>query len=150
MLSTTFDKLKEHGACESGYKKLATALGGATKYGRTTRISLLVILESNGVDDCTWALRAAVEPERDYLARMIGADCAESVLHLFTAVRPNDDRPMAAIQAARAFARGEIDESTWDAAWDAAWAAAGDAAWDAAWDAEREKQAVIIKSWLTA
>ena len=110
---------------------------------------MLVILESNGIDDCLWSLRAAVEPERYYLARMIAADYAESALYLFTAVRPDDDRPKLAIDAARSFARGEID----DAAGDAARAAAGDAAWaaagDAAWAAERAKQSIIIHAWLS-
>ena len=35
------------------------------------------------------------------------ADCAEHVLPLFTAEHPDDDRPLRAIQVARAWARGE-------------------------------------------
>jgi hypothetical protein len=51
----------------------------------------------------------------------------------------NDPRSWQAIEAARAYVRGEIDTQTLDAAWDAAraaaWAAAGDAARAAAWAA---------------
>ena len=156
-LTTTFNKLREAGACERGYRTLAKHLGGVDAYGEDTPISLLTILGSNGVDDCLWSLRAAVEPECEYLARMIAADCAESVLHLFTVVRPGDNRPKLAIDAARAFARGEIGAAAgaaaWDAAWAAAWAAARDAAWDAAGGAaqgkERDKQAAITRAWLT-
>lgn len=36
------------------------------------------------------------------------ADCAAHVLHLFEAVRPDDDRPRRAIELARAWARGEV------------------------------------------
>ncbi len=36
------------------------------------------------------------------------ADCAEHVLRLFEALRPDDERPRAAIAAARAWARGEL------------------------------------------
>jgi len=36
------------------------------------------------------------------------ATCAEHVLHLFEAVRPDDDRPRQAIEAIRAWARGEL------------------------------------------
>src|SRR6478672_6678364 len=36
------------------------------------------------------------------------ADCAEHVLPLFEAVRPDDDRPRRAIDLGRAWARGEI------------------------------------------
>lgn len=36
------------------------------------------------------------------------ADCAEHVLPLFTSIHPDDDRPRRAIEAARAWSRGEI------------------------------------------
>src|SRR5438477_12832703 len=36
------------------------------------------------------------------------ADCAEHVLSNFESIRSNDDRPRKAIEAARAWARGEI------------------------------------------
>jgi hypothetical protein len=37
------------------------------------------------------------------------ADCAESVLPIFQAAAPDDDRPMDAVARARGFARGELD-----------------------------------------
>lgn len=37
------------------------------------------------------------------------ADCAERVLAVFEAERPDDDRPRAAIARTRAYARGELD-----------------------------------------
>ena len=40
--------------------------------------------------------------------RLIAADFAERVLPLFEAEYPDDDRPRKAIEAARAYARGEI------------------------------------------
>jgi hypothetical protein len=49
-------------------------------------------------------------------ARLFAADCAERVLHLYESVYPGDDRPRAAIQAARDFADGRIDASALDAA----------------------------------
>ena len=94
--------------------------------------------------------------------RLFAADCAEKVLPIFEKERPNDDRPRKAIEAARAYAGGEIDAAAVAAAWaagrdaamaagraakrdaarDAARAAAMDAAraWDAAWAAERAWQ----------
>jgi hypothetical protein len=146
-LTTTLAELRKHGACTSGYNRLVRSLQGLPftdadegrdtliRFNHKEPISLLYILGSNGVDDCLWALRAAAEPNRDYLARMIAADCAESVLHLFTAVRPNDDRPRLAIDATRAFARGEVSEDDQAAAGAAARDAARDAARAAAWDA---------------
>jgi hypothetical protein len=70
-------------------------------------------------------------------ARLFAADCAEKVLPIFEKQYPNDERPREAIEAARAYARGEIGNAASDAARAAAWAAARYAASDAAWDAAR-------------
>jgi hypothetical protein len=43
-----------------------------------------------------------------HLLAQWAADCAQHVLHLFEDVQPHDDRPRRAIEAARAWARGEI------------------------------------------
>ena len=141
ILSTTFNKLKEHGACQSGYTKLAKHLGGMRKHGVNTPIDLLTILENNGIEDCIWSLRAAIEPDRDKIARLFAADCAESVLPIFESEKPDDPRPRLAIQAARDYAVGLIDDNARAAAGAAAWAAARaaarDAARTAAWDAAR-------------
>lgn len=48
------------------------------------------------------------EPDRRLTAAW-AADCAERVLGLFEAERPDDPRPRLAIARARAFARGELD-----------------------------------------
>jgi hypothetical protein len=64
--------------------------------------------------------------------RLAAADIAERVLPIFYKEHPNDNRPALAIQAARDFANGKIDDAARAAARDAAWAAARDAAGDAA------------------
>ena len=82
-------------------------------------------------------LRRLYISERDL--RLFAADCAEHVLPIWLAKYPKDDRPAKAIEAARAFARGEITRSAaWSAesaAWSAAGSAAGPAAGSAAWSA---------------
>ncbi|HXF64869.1 MAG TPA: hypothetical protein VNK95_24800 [Caldilineaceae bacterium] len=53
--------------------------------------------------------RGGVLQDADHrLLALWAADCAEHVLHLFEAIQPNDDRPRRAIEAARAWARGEM------------------------------------------
>ncbi len=106
-LTTSFNALCKAGACEEGYKKLAKALGGVRKYGASVEINLLTILESNGFDDAVWSLRATVQ-DSDVTKRLIAADFAETVLHIFESKRPGDDRPRKAIQAARDYANGVI------------------------------------------
>jgi hypothetical protein len=128
-LTTTFAALKTAGACNSGYRKLAKSLGGVTD----APISLIQILDSNGVDDCLWALRAVDHPEINRIARLIACDCAESVLHLYESQYPDDSRPRTAISVARRFANGEAtaDELEAARAADAAARAADAAAWAA-------------------
>ena len=105
-------------------------------------------------DDQKVAVREArlvqrVETWNEKTARLFAADCAERVLPIFEKDSPKDDRPRKAIEAARAFARGEIDDAARTAAWDAAWDAAKDAAWDAAWAAARGAAEGAEREWQT-
>jgi hypothetical protein len=145
VLHTTFNLLREHQACEEGYRKLAKHLGGVTAYGRDTPINLLVILESNGVDDMLWSLRATQE-DAETVSRRLAIQFAEQALPIFEKHVPGDMRPRDAITAAKNFLEGKIKleallkarDAAWDAARDAAWDAARDAAWDAARAAARD------------
>lgn len=136
-LHITLASLRKNNACESGYNTLANALGPDCPDDKP--INLLSCLDSNPVDDVIWALRATLEP-CDVVARLLAADFAESVLHIYESAYANDRRPREAIEAARAFARGEIDSE--------ALAAAGAAAGAAARAAEKSKQAEIIRKYL--
>jgi Imm-5 like putative immunity protein len=49
-----------------------------------------------------------LDDETHHLLAMWSADCAARVLHVFEHEHPDDERPRAAIEAARAWARGEI------------------------------------------
>ncbi len=59
-----------------------------------------------------------------HLLAIWAADCAQHVLHLFEEIQPDDDRPFKAIEAARAWTRGEITMSQSRAAGGHAMAAA--------------------------
>ena len=133
MLHTTLNLLRRAGACETGYRKLAKSLGGVTRCGRDTPIPLSAVIDSNGLDDALWCLRATIEPS-DAFSRDFACDCADSVALLLT-----DERSLTAIAVSRRHARGQATDNDLSAArvdaWDAAWGAARDAAWDAAWGA---------------
>ena len=78
MLTTTFELLHNHGACTGRYRYLAKALGGIKAYGREEPISLLQILDVNGLEDALWALRAVPDDQtaaRDKLARLFACRC---------------------------------------------------------------------------
>ena len=137
---TTLNEIRAAGPCEDGWKKLLATLG-KTK-ADDEPISLLTILNSNGLDDALWVLRV---PSFDRLSRHFQAWCAEHVLHLFETERPGDGRVRAQIEmlrndAATVDERAAARDAAWaavrDAARAAAWAAARDAAWAAAWAAQ--------------
>ena len=100
-----------------------------------------VVVEDDKVVGRRARLLRRIDTWNGRTARLFAADCAERVLPLFEQRHPDDIRPRQAIAAARAFARGEIDQQAltvaWDAAGAAAWAADGAAAWDAAWAAAK-------------
>lgn len=168
MSTTTLNAIREHGPCADGWKKLLNHLG---KTGADDEpLSLLTILDSNGLDDALWCLRAM--PEHNKHWRLYAVWCARQVQHLMT-----DARSVAALDVAERHAHGTASDqelaaasaAAWDAsrvaAWDAARDAAGDAAWvaasaaasaaagaaawdaagDAAWDAARAAQTARLR-----
>lgn len=146
-LTTTLNAIRAHSPCEDGWRKVLKHLGKTQADDEP--LPLLTILDSNGLDDCLWCLRAV--DDVDSFARHFAVDCAERVRHLMA-----DERSTAALEVARRHANGLASDSelkaarktiggtawdaTWDAAWDAAWGTAWSAARDAARDAERQWQ----------
>ena len=164
-MKTTLSKIRACSPCASGWTKLLGNLG-KTK-ADDEPLAITTILESNGVDDALWCLRAVDGYQREM--RLFAVDCARMVQHLMTDQRSIDaldvaeryadglatdqalaaawDAALAAVRdaardaalaAARAAARAAAWDAARDAAWAAAWAAAWDAARDAAWDAARD------------
>jgi len=158
--TTTLARIRAASPCKEGWKTLLAHLG-KTK-ADDEALQLLTVLDSNGLDDALWVLSHAMPDDR--LARHLQAWCAEQVLNIFEAERPDDTRfrdqiamlrrddatPQerdaayaaayaAARDAANAAARGAARGAAMDAARSAAWDAAWDVAWDvanaAAWDA---------------
>lgn len=127
-MKTTLKKIREHSPCETGWKKLLKNLG--KKKADDEPVSIAFILESNGIDDALWCLRAVDGYQREM--RLFAVDCARSAVH-FT----NDERSIAAIDVSERYADGLASEDERAAAWDAAMAAARAAAWDAARAAAR-------------
>ena len=127
-MKTTLNKIRAHSPCASGWSKLLGNLG-KTKADDES-LAITTILESNGVDDALWCLRAVNGYQREM--RLYAVDCARSVQHLAT-----DPRSIAAIDVAERHADGLATDSELGAARGAAWGAARGAAWDAAWDAAR-------------
>lgn len=136
-MKTTLNKIREHSPCSEGWRKLLATLGKTKADDEPLR--LITILDSNGLDDALWCLRAI--EGRDSEIRLFAVWCVRQVQHLMT-----DERSIKAFDVSEAFAKGEASEDELDVAWAvaraaawavaraaarAAWAAAGDAAWAA-------------------
>ena len=150
MKFTTLNRLRAHSPCADGWRQLLAHLDKTSADDEPLPLS--VILESNGLEDALWALRAVDDIDRE--ARLFACDCAEAVAHLNT-----DPRVLDCIASARRFSNGEATErelaaarsaagaATWAAgdparytAGAAAWSAARDAAWAAARAASRSAE----------
>jgi len=142
-MQTTLNKIRAHSPCNEGWEKLLKNLG-KTK-ADDEPLSLLTILDSNGLDDALWCMRAI--EGRDKEIRLYAVWCARQVQHLMT-----DARSLAALDVTERYANGEATEEELAEAGAAAWAAAraaaardaarGSAAWGAAraaaWGAARD------------
>ena len=153
--TTTLAAIRAASPCESGWKKLLAALG-KTKADNEP-LDLLTVLNSNGLDDALWVMSFAMPDAR--LARHFQAWCAEQVLHIFEAVRPDDRRVRDQIKMLRRddATKAERDDAR-DAAWASAeaarastwvstWAAAREAA-EAAWASARQAQESLLRKML--
>ena len=128
-MKTTLNQIRDKNPCADGWKKLLAHLG-KTKADNEA-LSIITILESNGLDDALWCLKAVTDYDREM--RLYAVWCARQVQHLLT-----DRRSIDALDVAERLARGLATDSELNAARAAASAAARAAAsatWDATWDA---------------
>ena len=124
-MKTTLNQIKAKSPCTDGWKKLLKYLG-KTKADDES-LSILTVLESNGLDDAVWCLRAVEGKDKEI--RFYTVWCARQVQHSMT-----DKRSIDALDVAKRFANGLANGIEFNAARAAAWAAS-DAASDAAWSA---------------
>ena len=170
-MQTTLNQIREQGPCRNGWEKLLRNLGKTAS--DDAPLSIITILDGNGLDDAIWCLRAVKGHDREI--RLYAVWCAREVQHLMT-----DPRSINAIDVAERYANGQATDAELDAAmaeawvaardaaeavvargaawaaraaawaargaaWDAAGAAARDAAWAAAWAAARAKQEARLR-----
>ena len=108
----TVDAVMEWEPCEEYTREVVSNLFG----GRETLTALEILDRPIPAQDRLWAvLRQDFIPDREL--RMLACDFAEAVLPIWEKKYPTDDRPRKAIEAGRAFTKGEIDSTTLRAAW---------------------------------
>ena len=104
-LTTTLNKIRACSPCGAGWQTLLKHVG--KDFNPDAEINLLTVLESNGVADMLWALRA-IDQDSKRIASQLAIEFAEQALPIFETRRPNDTRPRDAIQAARDYLDGKI------------------------------------------
>ena len=144
-MKTTLNKIRKHNPCTNGWEKLLVYLGKTKADDEPLEIT--TILDSNGLDDAIWCLRAVEGKDREI--RLFAVWCARQVQHLLT-----DQRSLDALDVAERYANGEATDdeltSAWSAARSAAWSAAAtrataSAAADAAWGARASSWAAGVE-----
>jgi hypothetical protein len=133
---TTLNAIRAHSPCASGWAELLRHLGKTQADDEP--LALTTILDSNGLDDALWCLRACDGIDRE--ARLYAVWCVRQVQHLMT-----DPRSLAVLDVAERYAEGEATDKELTAARVAARDAAGAAAQAAAWDAARDAQAAEFR-----
>lgn len=146
-MKTTLNIIREYDPCTDGWARLLRNLGKTQSDDEP--LTLCTILDSNGLDDALWCLRAVTGHDR--AIRLYAVACARDVQHLMT-----DPRSLAVLDVAERHAHGNATDAeltaaraaagaagaaagaawaAWAAAWASAWAAARAAARAAAWAA---------------
>jgi len=110
-MKTTLNKIRTKKPCAYGWQKLLAYLG--KRKADDEALSIITILDSNGLDDALWCLRAVENHDREI--RLYAVWCARQVQHLMT-----DKRSLEALDVAERFANGLATADDLAAASDAA------------------------------
>ena len=133
-MKTTLNKIREYSPCADGWQKLLAYLG-KTK-ADDEPLSIATIIDSNGIDDAIWCLRAVEGHAKEI--RLFAVWCARQIQHLLT-----DQSSFEALDVAEKYALGQATKEGLTAAWYAARVAAvrtayaASAAWYAADPADK-------------
>ena len=114
-MKTTLNKIRAHRPCLDGWQKLLRHLVKTAADDEPLEIA--TVLDSNGLNDAIWCLRAVEGRDREI--RLYAVWAARRVQYLMT-----DPRSISALDVAERFARGKSGGAELRKAAEAAWAAA--------------------------
>lgn len=112
-MKTTLNQIRSHSPCIDGWKKLLSNLNKTAPDDEP--LTLLTILDSNGLDHALWCLRAVEGHEKEKM--LLSVKFARRVQHLM------GPRSIAALDVAERYAKGEASYEEVTSARDEAWAA---------------------------
>ena len=135
--TTTLNEIRACSPCHDGWTVLLSHLG-KTK-ADDDPLELLTILDSNGLYDALWCLRA---PSLERLSRHFQAWCAERALPLFEREFLDDRRVRAQIEMLRNDYATDVERN---AVWVSAWGAALAPEWRVARAARAASEATALE-----
>ena len=107
-MKTTLNKIRVNRPCNNGWEKLLKHLG-KTK-ADDEQLPITTIIDSNGLDDALWCLRAVEGYDREI--RLYAIWCVRQVQHLL-----KDPRSIVALDVAEKYANGQATKQELDAAY---------------------------------
>lgn len=129
-MQTTLNKIREYSPSENSWEKLLTALGKTQ--ADDAPVSIVQILDSNGLDDAVWCLRAV--DGCDLEIRQFAVWCASQVRYLVTDLQNTIDSAAPDVASSAVYVASYAASESLDVASDATYVAsdAAEAASDAA------------------
>lgn len=113
-MKTTLNQIRDRSPCSDGWKKLLAHLSKTAADDEP--LSIVTILDSNGLNDALWCLHAVKGHDREI--RLYAVWCARQVQHLMT-----DPRSISVLDVAERFANGDASRAELASAGEAAGAA---------------------------
>jgi len=111
LITTSFELARQAGACQESYRKYAKHIGGIKKFGESTPIDVVDVLDVLGLRDTLWVLSCAVpQAQREgvnKLLRLFSCECAEHTLKNYENWEPDDTRVRDSINVARRYIDGD-------------------------------------------
>lgn len=100
MLTTTLKEIYERSTHSHKLEKLLKRLGKTYAEAKCdeTPLPITTVLDINGIEYALWVLDNCTS---GYICRLVKADCADRVLHIFESECPDDTRPRDSIATLR-------------------------------------------------
>lgn len=108
---TTLNKIRRHHPCEDGWEKLLRHLGKTAADDEP--LSIMTVLESNGIEDTIWCLRAVDGHDRE--RQLFAVRCVRRFQRILSV------ESIKALNVAEMFSKGLVDQDRLDEARLASW-----------------------------
>lgn len=108
---TTLNKIRQRHPCTDGWEKLLRHLGKTAADDEP--LSIMTVLESNGIEDTIWCLRAVDGHDRE--RQLFAVRCVRRFQHILSVESTN------ALNVAEMFSKGLVDQDRLDEARLASW-----------------------------